>query len=178
VRWDIFCRVVDNFGDAGISWRLARQLAREHGIAVTLWIDDVASLASIVPGLQPDRADQPASGMRVRTLASMAPGRVHAARSRRRSVRMRPAGRVSRAMAERAKAAGLDRARVLVRRAVDRRIAWPSLSSPVASAHPLVLVPRLHAEDGGVLREHGLSRRATHFAPMRTRARRCGERSA
>ena len=49
LRWDIFCRVVDNFGDAGVSWRLARQLAREHGIAVTLWIDDVASLARFVP---------------------------------------------------------------------------------------------------------------------------------
>ena len=45
LRWDIFCRVVDNFGDAGVCWRLARQLADEHGLAVTLWIDDVASLA-------------------------------------------------------------------------------------------------------------------------------------
>jgi ATP-binding cassette subfamily F protein 3 len=25
-RWDLFCKVVDNFGDAGVSWRLARQL--------------------------------------------------------------------------------------------------------------------------------------------------------
>jgi len=22
-RWDIFCHVVDNFGDAGVCWRLA-----------------------------------------------------------------------------------------------------------------------------------------------------------
>ena len=28
LRWDIFCRVVDNFGDAGVCWRLARKLAR------------------------------------------------------------------------------------------------------------------------------------------------------
>jgi len=74
LRWDIFCRVVDNFGDAGISWRLARQLAREHGIAVTLWIDDVASLACFVPRLERDRADQPAGGIRIRALASLAPG--------------------------------------------------------------------------------------------------------
>ena len=27
--WDIFCNVVDNYGDIGVSWRLARQLANE-----------------------------------------------------------------------------------------------------------------------------------------------------
>jgi uncharacterized repeat protein (TIGR03837 family) len=73
LRWDIFCRVVDNFGDAGVSWRLARQLAREHGIAVTLWIDDVASLARFVPGMHADVADQAASGIRVRALSTIAP---------------------------------------------------------------------------------------------------------
>lgn len=42
---DIFCNVIDNYGDIGVSWRLARQLAHEHGIAVRLWVDDLASLA-------------------------------------------------------------------------------------------------------------------------------------
>jgi hypothetical protein len=31
-RWDIFCKVVDNFGDIGVCWRLARQLQAEHGL--------------------------------------------------------------------------------------------------------------------------------------------------
>ncbi|MGL5320412.1 MAG: elongation factor P maturation arginine rhamnosyltransferase EarP, partial [Aeromonas veronii] len=31
--WDIFCCVVDNFGDIGVTWRLARQLKREGNIA-------------------------------------------------------------------------------------------------------------------------------------------------
>ena len=48
-RWDIFCRVVDNYGDAGVAWRLARQLAREHAIAVRLYIDDRAVLERIAP---------------------------------------------------------------------------------------------------------------------------------
>ncbi len=73
LRWDVFCRVVDNFGDAGVCWRLARQLAREHGLAVTLWIDEVASLAHIVPELDPKVADQPAQGVRVRRLADATP---------------------------------------------------------------------------------------------------------
>ena len=48
-RWDVFCRVVDNYGDVGVSWRLARSLAREHGKRVRLWLDDVAVLARLRP---------------------------------------------------------------------------------------------------------------------------------
>jgi uncharacterized repeat protein (TIGR03837 family) len=66
LRWDIFCRVVDNFGDAGVCWRLARQLAREHGLAVTLWIDDVGSLARFVPALAAGADDQGGDGVQVR----------------------------------------------------------------------------------------------------------------
>ena len=46
---DIFCTVVDNFGDIGVSWRLARQLANEHGMAVRLWVDDLTSFARLCP---------------------------------------------------------------------------------------------------------------------------------
>ncbi|MEP7207599.1 MAG: elongation factor P maturation arginine rhamnosyltransferase EarP [Casimicrobiaceae bacterium] len=46
-RWDLFSRVVDNFGDAGIAWRLARQLTVEHKAAVTLWIDAPAVLSPL-----------------------------------------------------------------------------------------------------------------------------------
>jgi hypothetical protein len=49
LRFEIFCRVVDNFGDAGVCWRVARQLAREHGFAVRLWIDRVETLAAFEP---------------------------------------------------------------------------------------------------------------------------------
>jgi len=41
---DLFCRVVDNWGDAGVSWRLARQLATERGLRVRLIIDDLRPL--------------------------------------------------------------------------------------------------------------------------------------
>jgi uncharacterized repeat protein (TIGR03837 family) len=53
-RWDIFGKVVDNFGDAGVCWRLARQLANEHMQDVTLWQDDIEVLARIAPAV--DRA--------------------------------------------------------------------------------------------------------------------------
>jgi uncharacterized repeat protein (TIGR03837 family) len=47
---DIFCRVIDNLGDAGVCWRLARQLATEHGWRVRLCIDDPAPIARLAPG--------------------------------------------------------------------------------------------------------------------------------
>ena len=64
-RWDVVCRVVDNYGDAGVAWRLARQLAGECGKAVTLWIDDPAPLARMVPGVDP-AGDTELDGVRVR----------------------------------------------------------------------------------------------------------------
>lgn len=39
VRVDIFCQVVDNWGDAGVCWRLARQLADVYGWRSRIWID-------------------------------------------------------------------------------------------------------------------------------------------
>jgi uncharacterized repeat protein (TIGR03837 family) len=50
-RWDIFCRVVDNFGDAGVCWRLARKLALEHRFRVRLWIDHLPTLARLHPAV-------------------------------------------------------------------------------------------------------------------------------
>ena len=49
MRWDLFCRVVDNFGDIGVCWRLAAALGR-RGQAVRLWLDDASALAWMAPG--------------------------------------------------------------------------------------------------------------------------------
>ena len=43
MKWDLFCRVVDNFGDVGVCWRLAADLA-QRGEQVRLWIDDASAL--------------------------------------------------------------------------------------------------------------------------------------
>jgi uncharacterized repeat protein (TIGR03837 family) len=50
-RWDIFCRVVDNFGDIGVCWRLSKQLAYEYKIDVQLWVDDLQVASKIIPNL-------------------------------------------------------------------------------------------------------------------------------
>ncbi|WIM06317.1 MAG: elongation factor P maturation arginine rhamnosyltransferase EarP [Candidatus Nitricoxidivorans perseverans] len=46
---DLFCAVVDNLGDAGVCWRLARQLAAEKGWQMRLWIDDPSPLDLLAP---------------------------------------------------------------------------------------------------------------------------------
>lgn len=50
--WDIFCRVVDNFGDIGVCWRAAADLAG-RGEQVRLWIDDDRALSWMAPGGRP-----------------------------------------------------------------------------------------------------------------------------
>ena len=47
--WDIFCRVIDNFGDVGVCWRLCADLAN-RGQRVRLWLDDVSALPWMAPG--------------------------------------------------------------------------------------------------------------------------------
>ncbi|HEX6138277.1 MAG TPA: elongation factor P maturation arginine rhamnosyltransferase EarP [Casimicrobiaceae bacterium] len=73
LRWDVFCRVVDNYGDAGVCWRLARQLAAEHALDATLWIDRLATLARFEPAIDACAATQAAAGVTVRRLDDAAP---------------------------------------------------------------------------------------------------------
>ena len=48
MQWDLYCRVVDNFGDVGVAWRLCAQLA-ERGESVRLAVDDTRALAWMAP---------------------------------------------------------------------------------------------------------------------------------
>ncbi len=64
-HWDIFCTVVDNYGDIGVTWRLARQLACEYGIKVRLWVDDLNSFTHILPELNPALVSQHFGGVEV-----------------------------------------------------------------------------------------------------------------
>ncbi len=48
MQWHLYCRVVDNFGDIGIAWRLAVDLAG-RGHSVRLAVDDRSALAWLAP---------------------------------------------------------------------------------------------------------------------------------
>lgn len=65
VVW-IFCRVIDNFGDAGIAWRLSQILATEFDCAVTLYIDHLPTLSAIVPDIQASSKEQNVHQVRVK----------------------------------------------------------------------------------------------------------------
>lgn len=66
VSWDIFCSVVDNYGDIGVTWRLARQLAAEHDLAVRLWVDDLRAFAPLCPEADATASEQWQQGVEVR----------------------------------------------------------------------------------------------------------------
>lgn len=63
--WDIFCNVVDNYGDIGVTWRLARQLAAEYGHQVRLWVDEPAAFLALCPQADAGLACQQVAGVEV-----------------------------------------------------------------------------------------------------------------
>ena len=65
-RWDIFCTVVDNYGDIGVCWRLARQLADEYDAEIRLWVDNLDSFSHLCPSILTDVDVQYLEGMEIR----------------------------------------------------------------------------------------------------------------
>jgi uncharacterized repeat protein (TIGR03837 family) len=46
---DIFCKIIDNFGDIGVCWRLAKQLTQEYHHKVRLFVDDLNTFKQLRP---------------------------------------------------------------------------------------------------------------------------------
>ena len=65
ISWDLFCRVVDNFGDIGVCWRLAKQLHNEYALDVRLWVDDLNVASKIVTGLNASLNSQKVNGVEI-----------------------------------------------------------------------------------------------------------------
>lgn len=70
---DIFCNVIDNYGDIGVCWRLSLQLANEHGLLVRLWVDDLKSLSRMCHAADAARHIQNCRGVEVRRWAEPFP---------------------------------------------------------------------------------------------------------
>jgi uncharacterized repeat protein (TIGR03837 family) len=69
MQWDLFCQVVDNYGDIGVCWRLAADLA-SRGEQVRLWVDDASALTWMAPHGAPGVAIRPWSDSAHDTAAS------------------------------------------------------------------------------------------------------------
>lgn len=65
VSWDIFCRVIDNFGDIGVTWRLAQQLSQEHPFSVRLWVDDLSAFHTICSAVAMTAKRQAVAGVEI-----------------------------------------------------------------------------------------------------------------
>ena len=66
LHWDIFCHVIDNYGDVGVCWRLARQLAGKYDFTVRLWIDNLAVFQQLCPAVRQDQSKQIVERIEVR----------------------------------------------------------------------------------------------------------------
>ena len=64
-RWDIFCHIIDNYGDIGICWRLARQLTQEYGVSVRIWVDRPEVAKRMIPDLDISLVSQVISNVEI-----------------------------------------------------------------------------------------------------------------
>jgi len=152
---DVFCEVIDNFGDAGVSWRLARALS-SRGLSVRLWINDLSCLQRLRPSVDERLTEQVIDGFQVIAWNDHA------------EMNYQPADLVIEAFACRLSDA------MLVRMAEAKpTIAWINLeylsaeswamqSHGLPSPHPRLpltqyfFFPGFISESGGLLREDGL----------------------
>ena len=65
ITCDIFCRVVDNFGDIGVTWRLARQLSSEFALQVRLIVDDLVCFQKLAFEVDVNADSQCLSGITI-----------------------------------------------------------------------------------------------------------------
>ncbi len=162
-QWDIFCTVIDNYGDIGVCWRLARQLVAEHDVKVRLWVDELTSFGKICAQIDPELAMQHAQGVEVRRWASDFPA-------------VRPGDVVIEAFAcrlpESFVAAMAERATPPVWINLDylSAEAWVSGCHTLPSPHPRLpltkyfFFPGFDETTGGLLREAGLAAERQSFA--------------
>ncbi|MGE0559744.1 MAG: elongation factor P maturation arginine rhamnosyltransferase EarP [Burkholderiales bacterium] len=167
--WDIFCKVVDNYGDAGVCWRLARMLAGEHQLHVRLWIDNPAVLQALHPALDISLPEQQAAGVTVINWNACTPDPVSTAVIVEGFGCGLPDAYVA-AMGGRAKPP------LWIVLEYLSGEAWVDEHHGLASPHPRLPLPRYFffpgftAASGGLLREHDLLQRRDAFGTAQRHA--------
>lgn len=160
--WDIFCKVVDNFGDAGVCWRVAALLHQEHGLAVRLWIDRPQILQALQPELDAKAPRQQLAGVEVIDWSKISPDPVFATVVIEAFGCGLPDDYVT-AMA------GLPRPPLWIVLDYLSAETWVDSHHGLASPHPSLALPRWYfypgftAATGGLLRERDLLARRDAF---------------
>jgi uncharacterized repeat protein (TIGR03837 family) len=162
--WDIFCRVIDNYGDIGVCWRLCRDLAaRGHG--ARLWVDDPTALAWMAPDGCPPSVEVRHWSTPLLLPAQLAVGDVLVE-----AFGCEPAPEFVNAYALHrqrtgAAAAWLNLEYLSAEGYVQRshRLPSPVLSGPGAGLTKHFFYPGFSAATGGLLREQNRQDRQAHF---------------
>lgn len=160
--WNIFCKVIDNYGDIGVCWRLSSHLAA-RGERVRLWLDDASALRWMAPhgcpGVEVMAWTQPFSsqGLDAGDVLIEAFG-------------CQVAPEFIAACAEKAKATGqnivwINLEYLSAEGFVERSHGLPSpvLSGPGASLRKHFFYPGFTSGTGGLLREPDLAQRQSRF---------------
>lgn len=160
LRWDVFCRVVDNFGDIGVCWRLCAGLA-DQGQAVRLFVDDATALAwmapdghagvAVFPGRDPGPNYQPADVV-IEAFGLQLPGGVVAAIAQRNRTPAAPVAWIN-----------LEYLSAESYVARSHGLASPVHGGAAAGIRKWFFFPGFTAGTGGLLREAGLAQRQAHF---------------
>lgn len=166
---DIFCDVIDNFGDAGVSWRLARALSAT-GMSVRLWINDLLPLKHLRPTLIDSLTQQKLDGFTVLAWTDQT------------VVNYQPADLVIEAFGCRlsesilTSMAQAQPAPVWINLEYLSAESWAVHSHGLPSPHPRLpltqyfFFPGFVAESGGLLREDGLLQARESFSPAQRAA--------
>jgi uncharacterized repeat protein (TIGR03837 family) len=156
MQWDVFCRVIDNFGDIGVCWRLAADLGG-RGESVRLWTDDPSALSWMAPAGAP--------GVRVLPWpdapCGVGPGDVVVE-----AFGCDPPAHVVEAMARMSPApVWINLEYLSAEPYVERShgLRSPQLGGPGAGLDKWFHYPGFNARTGGLLREPGLLRRHDEF---------------
>lgn len=164
MRWDIFCKVIDNWGDIGVCWRLACDLAA-RGEAARLWVDDASALAWMAPNGCAGVSVVPWSDAAVvASAARSAPDTLIEAFG------CQPAPELIAHFAQRTRAGGqksswINLEYLSAEAQVERLHGLPSpiFNGPGAGLTKHFYYPGFTASTGGLLREPGLAQRQAHF---------------
>ncbi|HVY07928.1 MAG TPA: elongation factor P maturation arginine rhamnosyltransferase EarP [Burkholderiales bacterium] len=161
MRWDVFCAVVDNLGDIGVCWRLARQLAAEHGATVRLWVDDLVSFRRLAPGIDAARDVQTLGVLEVRSWPQEFPADIEPADVVVETFGCELPASYVRSMKERSRApVWINLEYLSAEPWVDRYHALPSPQPPLTK---YFFFPGFSERTGGVLKERDLDRAREAF---------------
>ncbi len=157
MHWDLFCRVIDNYGDIGVCWRLARELAA-RGQEVRLWLDDASALAWMAGG-------PPPSGLTVRAWGEAANEPVVGDVVIESFGCDLPPGFVARMAARQPTPRWINLEYLSAESYVERshRLHSPQFSGPGAGLSKQFFYPGFTARTGGLLREPSLAAEQAAF---------------